>query len=76
MVKNLPVVQETQIQSLDQKIPLEKELATHSSILAWEIPWTEQSVRLQCMGSQESDMAQQLSHHHREMNKVFHRPYI
>ena len=43
MVKNLPIVQETQVRSLDQKDPLEKEMATSSSILAWEIPWTEES---------------------------------
>ena len=45
MVKNLPEVQETPetwMQSLDQEDPLEKEMATHSSILAWEIPWTEE----------------------------------
>ena len=41
-VKNLPVMQETQIQSLGRKDPLEKEMATHSSILAWKIPWTEE----------------------------------
>ena len=50
MVKNLPAVQETQVQSLDQEDPLEKEMATHSSILAWEIPWTEEPGRLQSMG--------------------------
>ena len=42
MVKKLPKMQETQIQSLGQEDPLEKEMATHSSILAWEIPWTEE----------------------------------
>ena len=42
MVKNLPVVQEMQVQSLVQEDPLEKEMATHSSILAWEISWTEE----------------------------------
>ena len=42
-VKNLPAMQETQIQSLGQEDSLEKEVATHSSILAWEIPWTEES---------------------------------
>ena len=52
MVKNLPTVQETQVQSLDQKDPLEKEMATNSSILAWEIPWTEEPGWLQSMGSQ------------------------
>ena len=41
MIKNLPAIQETQVRSLDQEDPLEKEMATHFSILAWEIPWTE-----------------------------------
>ena len=52
MVKSLPVIQETQVRSLGQEDPLEKEMATHSSILAWEIPWTEEPDRLQSMGSQ------------------------
>ena len=52
MVKNLPAVQETQILSLGQENPLEKEKATHSSIRAWEIPWTEKPGRVQSMGSQ------------------------
>ena len=43
VVKNPPAKQETQVQSLGQEDPLEKEMATHSSILAWEIPWTEES---------------------------------
>ena len=51
-VKNLPAMQETQIQSLGQEDPLEKEMATHSSILAWEIPWTEEPGRLQSIGLQ------------------------
>ena len=56
MVKNLLAVQETQVQSLGQKDPLEKELANHSSILAWDIPWTEDIPGgLQSMGSQEPD---------------------
>ena len=42
MMKNLPAVQETRVRSLGQEDPLEKETATHSSILAWEIPWTEE----------------------------------
>ena len=42
MIKNLPVMQETQVQSLGLEDPLEKGMATHSSILAWEIPWTEE----------------------------------
>ena len=55
MVKHLPTMQETQVQSLGWEDPLEKEMETHSSILAWEIPWTEELGRLQCVGSQESD---------------------
>ena len=51
-VKNLPVMQETQVLSLGQEDPLEKEMATHSSILAWRIPWTEEPGGLQSVGSQ------------------------
>ena len=51
MVKNLPAVQEKQVQSLIRKIPLEEELETHSSILAWEIMWIEEPGGLQSMGS-------------------------
>ena len=51
-VKNLPVVQETQVRSLGGEDPLEKEMANHSSILAWKIPWTEDPGRLQSMGLQ------------------------
>ena len=55
MVKNLPTMQEpqeTQVQSLGQEDPLEEGMATHSSILAWRIPWTEEPGELQSMGSQ------------------------
>ena len=52
LVKNLPAVQETQVRSLGWEDPLEKEMATHSSILAWRIPWTEELGRLQSTGSQ------------------------
>ena len=52
MVKNLPAIQEIEVQSLGWKEPLEKEIATHSSILAWEIPWTEKPGGLQTLGSQ------------------------
>ena len=52
MVKTLLPMQETWVQSLDQEDPLEEEMATHSSILAWEIPWTEEPGGLQSMGSQ------------------------
>ena len=51
-LKYLPTMQETQIQSLGWEDPLEKEMATHSSILAWRIPWMEESGGLQSMGSQ------------------------
>ena len=52
VVKNLPVMQEIQVQSLGQEDPLEKEMATHASILAWEIPWIEELGGLHSMGSQ------------------------
>ena len=52
MVKNLPEMQETQVRSLGQKDPLEKEMATHSSILAWKIPWAEKPGELQSIKSQ------------------------
>ena len=52
MAKNPPAMQETRVRSLGQEEPLEKEVETHSSILAWEIPWTEEPGRLQSMGSQ------------------------
>ena len=52
MVKNLPAMQETRVQSVGQEDPLENGMATHSSIPAWRIPWTEESGRLQSMGSQ------------------------
>ena len=51
-VKNLPAVLETRVRPLGWEDPLEKKVATHSSILAWKIPWTEDPVRLQPMGSQ------------------------
>ena len=52
MVKRLPAVQEIWVQSLGQEDPLEKEMTTHSSTLAWKIPWMEELGRLQSMGSQ------------------------
>ena len=52
MIKNLPDMQETQVQSLGGEDPLEKRTATHSSILAWRIPWTEEPGGLQCIGFQ------------------------
>ena len=55
MVKNLHTMRENKIQSLGWEDPLEKKMATHSSILAWRIPWMEEPGGLQFMGSQESD---------------------
>ena len=52
MVKRLPAMQETWVGSLGQEDPLQKEMATHSSTLAWKIPWTEEPGGLQSMGSQ------------------------
>ena len=52
LVKNLPTVHETWVRSPGQEDPLEKEMATHSSTLAWRVPWTEELGRLQSMGSQ------------------------
>ena len=55
MVKNLPAIQETWVRSLGWKDPLEKGTTTHSSILAWRIPWTEEPGGLLSMGSQRTD---------------------
>ena len=57
---NLPATQETRVQSLGLEDPLEKEMATHSSILAWRIPWTEEPGRLQSWGHKESDRTERL----------------
>ena len=62
-VKNLLAMQETQVQSLGWEDPLEKEMVTHSSFVAWRIPWTEEPGGLQSMGSQELDMTQRLNQH-------------
>ena len=56
LVKNLPIMQKTWVRSLGPEDPLEKEMAIHSSILAWKIPWTEELGGLKSMGPQESDM--------------------
>ena len=60
MVKN-PAVQETRVQSLGQEDPLEKGLATHSSMLVWRIPWTEKPGRMLAMGLQRVDMNERLA---------------
>ena len=59
-VKRLPAMQETQVQSLGSEDLLEKEMATHSTTLAWKISWMEKPGRLQSMGSQESDTTERL----------------
>ena len=58
LVKNLPAMQETWVRSLGQEDPLENEMATHSSILAWRIPWMEELGGLQFMGRKELDMTE------------------
>ena len=60
MVKCLPTMRETQVQSLGREDPLEKEMTTHSSTLAWKIPWTEEPGRLWPMGHKESDTTERL----------------
>ena len=70
MVKNLSAMQQTQIQSLGWEDPLEKGMATHSIILAWRIPWTEESGELQSYspwGHKELDTAGQLTYVHRSL---------
>ena len=62
MVKNLPAIQETRVQSLGLEDPLEKAMATHSRILAWRIPWIEEPVGYSPWGRKESDMTEQLTH--------------
>ena len=62
VVKNLPAMQETQIPFLGWKDPLEKEMATHSNIPAWEIPWTEEPGKLPCMGGKESNRTEATEH--------------
>ena len=61
MVKSLPAIQETRVQSQGREDPLEKEMATHSSALAWKIPRTEEPGRYSPLGCKESDMTEQLS---------------
>ena len=61
MVKNLPVIQETWVQSLHWEDPLEEGMATHSSVLAWRIPWTEESAGYSPWCGKESDTTEQLT---------------
>ena len=71
MVKNLPAIQETQVQSLGWKDPLEKGMATHSSILAWRIQWTTSLVGYSPWGHKDSDMSEQLAQQHSDTGKPF-----
>ena len=68
MVKRLPAMQETWVRTLGWEDPLEKEMATHCSTLAWKIPWTEEPGRLHPWGHKESDTIEQLHFH-------FHKEY-
>ena len=69
MVKNLPAMRETCVRSLDEEELVEKGMATHSSVLAWRIPWTEEPGGLQSVGRKESDMTGQLTlYFHRQCN--------
>ena len=78
MVKNLPSTQETGVLSLGQEDLLEKGRATHSSILAWRIPRTEEPGWLQSMGGKESDMTERLNTHvyNEDINSIFHRVMV
>ena len=71
VVKNPPAMQVTWVRSLGWEDPLEKEMATHSGILAWEIPWTEEPGGLQSMGSKESDTTVTNTHTHACRAKVY-----
>ena len=70
-VKCLPVMQETWVRSLGREDPLEKEMATHSSILAWKIPWTEEPGRLAVHGIAESDTTERLDFHKKNLGRAF-----
>ena len=74
--KRLSIMRETWVQSLGWVDPLEKEMATHSSILAWETPWTEEPGRLPFTGSQELDMTERLNHHLPKRNVLFQLPHL
>ena len=63
MAKNQPAMQQTQVQSLGREDPLEKEMATHSSTLAWKIPWMEEPVGYSPWGHKESDTTERLHFH-------------
>ena len=66
-LKHLPAMWETWVPSLGQEDPLEKEMATHSTVLAWRIPWTEELGGLQSTGRKESDTTEQLHFHFQDI---------
>ena len=66
VVKNLPAVQETWVPSLGREDLLEKGMTTHSSVLAWRIPWTEEPGRLSPLGHRQSDTTEQLTLHFKQ----------
>ena len=70
MVKNLPAMQETQVQSLGQKDPLEQEMATHSSTLAWEMPRTEEPGRLTVHGVMKESDTIERHNKNRELKRI------
>ena len=69
-LKRLPAMWETWVRSLGQEDPLEKEMATHSSILAWRIPWTEELGGLQSTGCKESDTTERLHFHFQNLTLI------
>ena len=75
VVKNLPAMQEMQVQSLGWEEPLEKDMATHSSILAWDIPWTKEPGGLQSMGLQRVEKTEQLTLHTHMSSLILHCKY-
>ena len=76
LVKNLPAMQETRVRFLDQEDPLEKEMATHSSILAWRISWPEEPPGLQSMGSQRTGPDWACTHaNHSVKNRLLSIPF-
>ena len=70
MVKRLPAMRETRVQSLGREDPLEKKMATHSSTLAWKIPWMEELGGLQSVGHKELDMTERIHFFNRKHRKL------
>ena len=74
LVKNLSAMWETRVQFLGREDPLEKGMATHSSTLVWEIPWTEEPGGLRSIGSEDLDTTWQLNHHQHISTPTVHQP--